>query len=82
MSTGFAGTSFEPMWNTKQAAEFLGLKPKTVLNRVSTGEFPKPMKNGRLNAFRPSEIVAYRDRILGLAEEKPGVAAPGSRTTD
>lgn len=67
MSTiGYAGTSYEPTWTTAQVAEFLGLKPKTIHNRVSKGEFPKPRKQGRLNAFIPSEIAEYRAQVLGL----------------
>lgn len=77
MSAGYAGTSYEPTWTTAQVAEFLGLKPKTIRNRLALGEFPKPRKNGRLNAFLPSEIAAYRAEILGLNEEKPEVAASG-----
>lgn len=79
MSSGFAGTSYEPTWTTVQVAEFLGLARQTVYNMVSQGEpgFPKPRKHGRLNAFIPSEIAAYRAETLGLNEEKPEVAASG-----
>lgn len=77
MSTGYAGTSYEPTWTTAQVAEFLGLARKTVYNRVSLGEIPAPRKQGKLNAFIPSEIAAYRAQVLGLEEEKPGVGAPG-----
>lgn len=80
MSTGFAGTSYEPTWTTKQVAEFLGLAPKTIRNRMSLGEFPKPRKQGRLNAFIPSEVAAYRAQTLGLTEEKPGAGTPGNNT--
>lgn len=51
---------YEPLWNTTDVAEFLGIARKTVLNRISLGQFPQPIKNGRLNAFRPADIVAYR----------------------
>ncbi len=59
---------FEPSWTTKQVAEFLGLKPRTIHNRVSASidGFPRPRKHGKLNAFIPSEVAAYRARILGL----------------
>lgn len=81
MSTvsGYANTSYEPTWTTRQVAEFLGLARQTVYNMVSEEAegFPKPRKQGRLNAFLPSEVAAYRDQVLGLEEEKPGVAAPG-----
>lgn len=80
MSTGFAGTSYEPTWTTAQVAEFLGVKPKTIRNRISLGEFPKPRKQGRLNAFIPSEIAAYRAEVLGLNTEKPGAGTPGQNT--
>lgn len=62
-------TRYEPTWTAAQVAEFLGLKPKTIHNRISAGVFPKPRKNGRLNAFIPSEIAAYRAQSLGLNEE-------------
>lgn len=78
MSTGFAGTSYEPTWTTKQVAEFLGLAQQTVYNMLGTSdEFPKPRKQGRLNAFIPSEVAAYRAQVLGLTEEKPAVAPAG-----
>ena len=60
------GSGYEPTWTTAQVAEFLGLKPKTIRNRLALGEFPKPRKNGRLNAFLPSEIAAYRAEQLDL----------------
>lgn len=60
--------AYEPTWTTKQVAEFLGLKPRTIHNRVSEGVdgFPRPRKHGKLNAFIPSEVAAYRARTLGL----------------
>ena len=66
--SGFAGTTYEPTWTTKQVAEFLGLKVQTVYNLVSEQApgFPKPRKQGRLNAFIPSEVAAFRARVLEL----------------
>ncbi|MGW9020197.1 helix-turn-helix transcriptional regulator [Leucobacter chromiiresistens] len=69
IAASLAGTSYEPTWTTAQVAEFLGLKPKTIRNRISLGEFPKPRKHGRANAFIPSEIVAYRAERLAPPEE-------------
>lgn len=82
MSTGYAGTSHEPTWTTLQVAEFLGLARQTVYNMISEGEpgFPKPRKQGRLNAFIPSEIAAYRATSLGLNKEMPGAGTPGDDT--
>lgn len=76
---GFAGTSYEPTWTTRQAAEFLGIAPRTLANKISKGEFPKPRKQGKLNAFIPSEVAEIRRQWLGLPEvtEMPGVGAPG-----
>ncbi|UOQ60347.1 hypothetical protein MUN76_15150 [Leucobacter rhizosphaerae] len=69
MSTGFAGTSYEPTWTTRQVAEFLGLAVQTVYNSLGNVEgFPKPRKQGRLNAFIPSEVAEYRAKSLGLNE--------------
>ncbi|PRI12399.1 hypothetical protein B4915_01640 [Leucobacter massiliensis] len=48
---------YEPTWTTKQVAEFLGLKAKTIFNLVHAGEL-KPRKQDRLNAFIPSEVSA------------------------
>lgn len=78
MSEGFAGTSHEATWTTAQVAEFLGLARKTVLNLVSLGELRRD-KQGRLNAFTPSEVIAYRERTREKvgSTKKPGVAAPG-----
>lgn len=71
MSAGYAGTSFEPTWTTKQVAEFLGLALGTVYNMVSqeVEGFPAPRKQGRLNAFIPSEVARYRAQVLGLNDE-------------
>ena len=79
MNIGYAGTSYEPTWTTRQVAEFLGLAVQTVYNLMSqdVAGFPKPRKQGRLNAFIPSEVAAYRARILGLNEEKPAGGAAG-----
>lgn len=60
---------YEPTWTTAQVAEFMGVAVKTIRNRVSLGTFPKPRKQGRLNAFVPSEVAAYRAQILGLNAE-------------
>jgi len=79
MATGFGGTSYEPTWTTDQVAEFLGLKPQTIYNRVSQkiAGFPQPRKQGRINAFIPSEVASYRDQVLGLENKKPGAVTPG-----
>lgn len=76
---GFAGTSYEPTWTTKQAAEFLGIAPRTLANQISKGEFPKPRKQGKLNAFVPSEVAEIRRQRLGLPEvtKMPGALTPG-----
>ena len=64
-----AGTSYEPTWTTAPVAEFLGLKPKTIRNRISLREFPKPRKQGRLNAFIPYAIATNRAEQFGLNPE-------------
>ena len=69
MSIGYAGTGYEPTWTTAQVAEFLGIARKTVYNLVSLGVI-KRHKQGSLNAFIPSEIAAYRARVLGLDKEQ------------
>ena len=77
---GYCGTSHEPTWTTRQVAEFLGLAVGTVYNMLSqeADGFPKPRKQGRKNAFIPSEVAAYRAQALGLdKEEKPAAAAAG-----
>ncbi|CAG7622384.1 helix-turn-helix transcriptional regulator [Leucobacter soli] len=68
---GYAGTPYEPTWTTKQVAEFLGLAVQTVYNLRSAGEpdFPRPRKQGRLNAFIPSEVAAYRAKVLNIQDE-------------
>ena len=70
---------YEPLWSTAQAAEFLGLKPKTVLNMCSLGEIPH-MKNGRLNAYYRSELAPIREARLSNAKKMPGVGAPGENS--
>lgn len=71
---GYRGTGYEPTWTTAQVAEFLGLKRQTVYNMISekTPGFPLPRKQGKLNAFIPSEVAAYRAETLGLSPQGVG----------
>ncbi|WP_157000388.1 helix-turn-helix transcriptional regulator [Leucobacter komagatae] len=59
---------YEPTWTTAQVAAFLGVKRQSVYNALSEGAvgFPRPRKNGRLNAFVPSEVEEYRRTLLGF----------------
>ncbi|MCS3426771.1 helix-turn-helix transcriptional regulator [Leucobacter aridicollis] len=59
---------YEPTWTTAQVAIFLGVKRQSIYNALSEGVagFPRPRKNGRLNAFVPSEVAKYRRARLGF----------------
>lgn len=70
MTTGFAGTEYEPTWTTAQVSEFLGLSRKTIYNLISLGQFPAPDKQGALNAFTPSEVIEYRERTRVKGEAR------------
>lgn len=51
-----------------EAAEYLGLSPRTVRNELSRKTFPvKPVKHGGKVLFRREDLDAYVDS-LGVAE--------------
>ena len=56
----------EPTWTTKQAAAYLGIARSTLYNLISQGRFPRPRKQGRTNAFVPSEVAQIRRQWLEL----------------
>jgi excisionase family DNA binding protein len=52
----------KPLWNCKQAAEFLGLDEETVRHgRAGTGEIPR-IKLGRSVRFDPDDVAEFRER--------------------
>ncbi len=48
----------EPLWNETQAADFLGLHPKTVQRMARRGELPA-YRIGRYWRYRASELDSW-----------------------
>lgn len=57
---------YEATWTTRQTAAFLGIAMSTLYNMISLGKFPRPRKQGRRNAFIPSEVAQIRREWLNL----------------
>ena len=45
-----------PVLTTARAAEYCGIAVQTLYNLLSQGEGPKAFKQGRLNAFYPTDL--------------------------
>jgi len=55
----------------KQVARRFGIHRRTLERRISSGEFPHPMKIGGCSRFTEDDVVAYMQR---LQEQRRGVA--------
>jgi predicted DNA-binding transcriptional regulator AlpA len=55
---------------TEEAAAYIGVKPKTLLNWRSLRKGPVAVKQGRLLAYRVTDLDAY---LAAHTEERPGV---------
>lgn len=43
----------------KEVAAKLGISRETLYRRINQGEFPRPLKQGRLSFFAVSDVEAY-----------------------
>lgn len=59
-----AGSRWGPVLTTKQAAEYVGLKPQTLRRMKCEGTGPKSFKQGRLNVYYPADLDAWLQRRL------------------
>ncbi|MCP1427533.1 putative DNA-binding transcriptional regulator AlpA [Microbacterium foliorum] len=48
-----------PVLTTKQAAEYVGLKPQTLRVMKCEGAGPKSFKQGRLNVYYPVDLDVW-----------------------
>lgn len=48
-----------PVLTTKQAAEYVGLKPQTLRVMKCEGTGPKTFQQGRLNVYYPADLDAW-----------------------
>lgn len=48
-----------PLIDVRQVADLLRVKPKTIQNRVASGEFPRPREPG---LWHIEDVGAYLDR--------------------
>ncbi|GAA2947618.1 hypothetical protein GCM10010458_36490 [Microbacterium luteolum] len=48
-----------PVFTTKQAAEYVGLKPQTLRFMKWEGTGPVVFKQGRLNVYYPADLDAW-----------------------
>jgi excisionase family DNA binding protein len=53
-----------PVLNTRRAAEYCGLGYQTLRNLLASGQGPKVFKQGRLNAFYPSDLDAWLEKRI------------------
>ena len=53
----------ERLLSTKDVADRLHVSIRSVWRLIPRGEFPKPVKVGRMSRFFPSELEAYLDRL-------------------
>lgn len=53
-----------PVLVTKQAAEYVGLKPQTLRVMKCEGTGPKSFKQGRLNVYYPADLDAWLESRL------------------
>ena len=64
-----------PVLTTERAAEYCGIKPKTLYNLKSLGLGPKSYKQGRLNVFYPADLDRWlATRIEPVHDRTPAVA--------
>jgi predicted DNA-binding transcriptional regulator AlpA len=63
-------TAGQPVLRTDEAAAYIGVKPKTLLNWRSLRKGPVAVKQGRLLAYRQADLDAY---LAAHTEERPGV---------
>lgn len=59
----------QPVMRTEEAAEYIGVRPKTLLNWRSLRKGPVAVKQGRLLAYRQSDLDAY---LEAHTESTPG----------
>ncbi|WIA97652.1 helix-turn-helix domain-containing protein [Curtobacterium sp. MCBA15_004] len=60
----------QPVMRTEEAAAYIGISPKTLLNWRSLRKGPVAVKQGRLLAYRQADLDAYLEQHT---EERPGV---------
>lgn len=54
-----------PVLTTKQAAEYVGLKPQTLRRLKSEGAGPMVFKQGRLNVYYPADLdIWLQSRLI------------------
>lgn len=63
-------TASQPVLRISDAAAYIGVKPKTLLNWRSLRKGPVAVKQGRLLAYRLSDLDSY---LANHTEERPGV---------
>ncbi|WP_260706539.1 helix-turn-helix domain-containing protein [Edaphobacter flagellatus] len=56
-------TEFEPLLDSQQAADLMGVHPETVKRRARSGEIPG-MKLGKVWRFRASGLETYIRNLM------------------
>ena len=56
-----------PVLTTKQAAEYVGLRPQTLRRLKCEGSGPTSFKQGRLNVYYPADLDAWLQARLVAA---------------
>lgn len=64
-----------PVLTTKQAAEYVGLKPQTLRRLKCEGDGPRVFKLGRLNVYYPADLDEWLRGRLTVAAPNASVDA-------
>jgi predicted DNA-binding transcriptional regulator AlpA len=59
-----------PVLGTVEAAAYIGVRPKTLLNWRSLRKGPRAVKQGRLLRYRQADLDSY---LAEHTEDRPGV---------
>jgi predicted DNA-binding transcriptional regulator AlpA len=74
-----------PDLGTEETARLLGVKPKTLYNKISGGTLPFPAYRNRATRalrFRRSEILAYLGSVVEQIEPRPTVSPVDDEALD
>jgi predicted DNA-binding transcriptional regulator AlpA len=57
------GESMQPLLTIQNLVEFLHRSARSIHRDVAAGRFPKPIKLGRSNRWRPTDIEAWLESV-------------------
>jgi hypothetical protein len=81
-STSALPHGYEPPLNTEQAARFVGLRPRTLIQRRHEGGGPPYLKLGNRVRYMPSDLRRWLEARRRTSTSDPGPASPPATATD